>query len=471
MESIEWAQVKEWDEKYYLHVDHRHEDYVHLPISHTEGSYIYFPDGSRLLDFMSQLYCVNMGQCNPRIQEAIREATYRYGYLHEGFCTDYRARAAKLIVEDLVGADNWAGKIRFASSGTEANEMAFLLAKVYTNRPNIITRQHAYHGFSMAAGIGANGLRIMRGPLVGEDFVRDVPGGPTPGFHQAPAPLCYRCFVGLDYPSCKMADGTLPCVNVTEQMIKGLGAETVAAMITEPIYGGGAIVPPPEYLPQLVAMLNRYGVLWIDDEVMTGFARTGKWFAYQHYEGVTPDIMTMGKGIVSSALPCAGTIISKKISDFIDQYSWWTAATYSGHPLSMAAVVASVESMIEADILSKVNDVGPHLGKRLYGLEAKHKCVGLIDGQGMFWVVELVKNKQTREAFVKDDRFDIYQGDLSKYPANFITGKCLEKGVLLGGLVPNTLRIGPALTTTKEEVDTAMDALDYACSELDKLCD
>lgn len=470
MEKINWADVKEWDKKYYLHVDSTEEEYQHIPVERTEGGYLYFPDGSRVLDFMSQLYCVNMGQGHPKIQEAIRKATYRYGYLHEGFCTDYRARASKLIIEDLLGPDEWAGRMRFASSGSEANEMAIILAKLYTNRPNIITRQYAYHGFSMAAGVGGNGIRVMRSPLVSAKEIRDTPGGQTSGFHMAPAPYCFRCFVGLQYPDCKMANGKLPCVNATEELIKGLGAETVAAMITEPIYGGSSIVPPPEYLPQIREMTQKHNILWIDDEVMTGFGRTGRWFAYQHYQNVLPDIMTVAKGITSSALPCAGVILSKKLADFFEKYRWWTAATFSGHPLAVAAVVANVEAMMEENILENVNQVGTYLGEKLKELQSNHKCVGLVNGSGLFWIMEIVKNKETKEAFVKEDRFDMMTGDMSSYPSRYITTKCLEKGVLIGGMVPNTLRIGPALTTTREQINMAVEALDYALTELDKKC-
>jgi taurine--2-oxoglutarate transaminase len=470
--KIDWEEVKVWDEKYYLHIARAKKEYIYLPIASTEGSYIITPEGKKLLDFSSQYVCVNIGQRYPRIQAAIREAADRFGFVGELHCTDYRAEAAKLIIEDLLGPDGWAGKIRFLNSGSEAVELALIIAKLYTNRPNIITREHSYHGWTMGAA-GCTRLRPMRNALGAVDSreLREVPGFSSGGYYGAPAPFCFRCSFGLEYPACKMGNGKLPCVQATENLIKGIGPETVAAFITEVVHSAAAIFPPPEYIPQIRRMTKELGILWIDDEVICGFGRLGKWFGYQWYEGVQPDIMTLAKGIVSSALPASGVVVSKEIGGFFEQYRWWSINTFAAHPLSMAAVAANLEAMIEMNLPNYVCEAGQYLEKQLSNLQDRHRSIGLIQGQGLLWGIELVKDRDRREPFVKIDRYDTFSGEIKKYPSNIIRQKCAEKGVLIGGYFPNTPRLAPPLTVSYEEIDRAIEALDHALVEVDKMCD
>jgi len=470
-DSIDWNKVKEWDEKYYIHLDLTKDEYQCVPVASVEGDYVILADGTKLLDFFNQLYCVNAGQCNPRIQQAIREATERYGHLWEAYTTDYRSKAAKLIIEDILGPDDWAGKVSFVSTGSEAIEKALILAKLYKNRPNIITREYAYHGWTMGAA-GCTRLRGIRSGLAGSDDpinARVVPNHPAGGYHLAPAPNCFRCSLGHTYPACKMSDGKLPCVLATEYLIKSIGPDTVAAMITEISFGAATIHPPQEYIPQIRQMTKDLDIVWICDEVLTGFGRLGTWFAYQQYN-VTPDIMTMAKGIVSSALPAGGVVVSKEIAEFLDQWRWWHVGTFSAHPVSMAAVVANLEYMIEVNLPKLSAEAGEYFGPKLKALQDKHECVGYVAGKGMLWQVEIVKNRRTGELFAPEDRHTTYAGDLSMYPSVFVRNKCVEKGVLLGGFTPNTLRIGASCNVTREAMDQAINALDYAFNELDKYC-
>ena len=472
-EKIDWNKVLEWDKKYRLHVEATDKEYAPIPIERTEGDYLVMPDGTRLLDCLNQLICVNAGQCHPKIQEAIREATKRYGFVWELFLTDYSAKAAKLIVEDILGPYGWADRVSFASTGSEAVEKALILAKVVKNRPMIVTREHAYHGWTMGA-VGANRVRGLRGGLVTPDGtaeieMRSVPSSPPGGYILAPAPNCYDCSLGYTYPECRMADGKLPCVLMTERLIECWGPEQIAAMITEPIFGASAFFPPYEYLPQLVDVLHAHDILWICDEVLVGFGKMGKWFAHQLFGDLKPDLMTMAKGISSSALPASGVAVSKEIAKFMGQYRWMNIGTFNAHPLSMAAVCANLEVMLEADAPKVSAKAGEYLEAKFKELEAKHKTMGAFSGAGVVWTVELVKNKKTRERFIPLDRRIGYGGDLSKHPSKIIGAKCMEKGVILSGFTPNTLRIGFSIFVTKEDLDKAMDALDYALSYLDTL--
>ena len=469
--SVDWQQVKDWDERYVFHVLATSEEYQSTLVESAEGCYVTLAGGKRLFDFANQLVCVNMGHRHPRIQAAIREATEKFGYIWEGLTTEYRSRAAKLIMEDLeVG--KWAGRIRFLSTGTESVENMVLFAKLYSGRRNIVTRSHDYHGWTNALS-GANGVRGYRSSLAsgqGAPVIRDVPDAPSPNYHFAPAPHCYRCPIGHTYPDCKDTKGTLACVRATEHVIRVLGPETVAGFLTEPAQGAGMIHPPPEYFPQIREMTQRLGILWLDDEVMTGFGRLGEWFGYKCYD-VTPDIMSVAKGLISSALPAGGVVLSKQVAEFFDQWRFSTMSTFGSHPLAMAAICANLEAMVEENILERVRDLGAHLGAGLLELQQKHPCLGLVSGRGLMWALELVRNKETREPFIGVDRYSIY-AKTSETPASQIVGRvCLEEGVAIGAFLPNSIRLATAFVATKADIDLGIKALDKGLSELDKYCD
>lgn len=471
--EINWQRVKELDEKYYMHACKSEKEYTHIPIARTEGNYLYKPDGTKLLDFCSQLSCVNLGQRHPKIIEKIKEALDRYGFLWDGFCTDYRSRVVELIMETLLGKEAWPGRLRFVNSGSEANELALIVARLYTNRPNIVSREHSYHGWTQGA-VGCTRFRAFRAGLVSDHDaeIRDIPNSPPGGYYVVPAPYCYRCSIGHDYPDCKGKDGRLACVRATESLMRTIGPETIAAFIGDVAYGSPAIDPPPEYVPQIRQLTRQLGILWIDDEVICGFGRLGRWFGYQLYEDSAPDIMTIAKGLSSSAVPTGGIVVSQEIARFFGEYRWWAISTFGGHPLAMAAVVGNLEAMIEMDLPAMVERSGQYLGHALNELASKHPCVGNVSGTGLLWGVDLVKDRATREPFVPEDRHTLLAGkEVKKFPSNLIKEKCAEKGVLMGGLAPNALRIYPGLTITKEEMDQGIEALDYAFSELDKLCE
>ena len=468
----DWEQVREWDERYVFHVLATKDEYQSTPVASAEGCYVTLANGRRIFDFANQLVCVNMGHRHPRIQQAIRDATEKFGYVWEGLTTEYRSRAAKLIMEDL-GVGRWAARIRFVSTGTEAVENMVLFAKLYTGRRNIVTRSYDYHGWSNALS-GANGVRGYRSSLAsgsGAPTIRDVPDAPSANYHYAPAPQCYRCPIGHTYPNCKDKTGTLACVRATEHVLKMLGPETVAGFLTEPAQGAGMIHPPPEYFPQIRELTRRLGVLWLDDEVMTGFGRLGEWFGYDVH-GVTPDIMAVAKGLVSSALPAGGVVLSKEVAAFFDNWRFSTMSTFGSHPLAMAAVCANLEAMLEENILERVRDLGNYLGAGLHELQERHPSLGLVSGRGLMWALELVRNRETREPFIGVDRYSIYAKTAAEEPGSHTVGKvCLEEGVAIGAFLPNSIRLATAFVATKQDLDLGLKALDKGLAALDRYCE
>ncbi|AOV07528.1 aspartate aminotransferase family protein [Sporosarcina ureilytica] len=471
MTNIDWKKVEEWDNKYILRTFATQDEYQTVPIESTEGDYLIMPDGTRLLDLFNQLYCVNTGQKNKKINDAIKDALDRYGFVWDAYTSDYKAKAAKLIMEDILGEESWPGKIRFVSTGSEANETALFIARLFKNRPNVITREHAYHGWTR----GASSLTRVKGTRSGitetdpNTEQRHVPGQQDGVVAVAPSPNCLRCPLSHKYGSCHDETGELACVTYTRRMIENQGPEQVAAMVTEITQGAGSIHPPKEYIPQIRKMTKELDILWIVDEVLTGFGRTGEWFNYQHY-GVEPDIVTMAKGLSSSTIPAGAVVVNKEIAEFMDQFRWETVSTYSGHPIAMAAVCANIEYMIEENLVAKAKETGKYFKKRLLELQDKHPTVGPVNGAGVLWMVELVKDAKNTP-FIKLDRNTTHEADPSTFPINIINAKALEKGVLIGGFVPNTLRIGTSLDISKEDIDKAIDALDYALDHLDKLAE
>jgi len=467
MNQKNWKQVEEWDKKYILRTFSTQEEYQPIPIESTDGDYLIMPDGTRLLDCFNQLYCVNAGQKNEKINQAIKDALDRYGFLHDAFMTDYKAKAAKMLIEDVLGNESWPGKVRFVSTGSEAVETALMIARLFKNRSLVVTREFAYHGWTK----GSSSVTRLKGSRSGvtestpNTRPQHVPGQESGLVAVAPSPNCMRCSLGHKYGSCHDENGELACVKYTRRMIENQGPEQVAAVITEVTQGAGSVHPPDEYIPQIRQMTKDLDVLWIADEVLTGFGRTGEWFAYQHY-GVEPDIISLAKGISSSAIPAGAVVVNKEIAEFMDQYRWETVSTYSGHPIAMAAVCANLEYIIDENLVDKAKETGYYFQQKLIDLKTKHRCIGQVAGYGVLWLVELVKDDKMTP-FVEIDRNFTHEADPSTFPTNIIRSKAIEKGVLIGGVMPNTLRIGTSLNVSKEDIDKAIDALDYALSYLE----
>ncbi len=473
MTKIDWKQIAEWDKKYNVHAFATDAEYGTTFVDTMEGNYLYTPDGTKLLDFYNQLYCVNIGQKVPEVQEGIKEALDRYGFVWDVYTTNYKAEVSKILIEDILKDSGWAAKVRYALGGGDAVETALLIARLMTGKPLVATREHGYHGVSAGAGQLTSLVPSRSFASYPEQGIRPVAGSTFQNTFICPTPFCYRCSLGHSYPECKCvyADGTLPCVKQTEELIVAHNVANVAALVTEPANGAGTIMPPKEYLPQIEAMKNRLGILWIVDEVLMGFGRLGEWFGHQAMATtpVKPDMITIAKGLTSSALPLGAVVVSKEVADFMDSIRWNHVCTFAAHPVTLAAAKYNLEYMIKHDIPGQAKDIGEYFRAELYTLAEKYKTIGLIAGEGMFWQLEIVKDRITKEPFIKEDRFTTFSGtSIGQWPIKLISKYAAEKNILLGGFVPNTLRMGGACNTTKEEIDLVVNALDYAFKNMEK---
>ncbi len=473
--GIDAELMKEWDLKYCLHQVSTATEIRRAIryVDRVDEHFIHYSDGSRVLDMMSGNYsCIN-GLRNPKVMAAVKQACDDFGFVGEGGTTNrYKASASKLLMEDILGPDNWGGAVRWVGSGSEATELALQIARLYMNRPNVVTREWEYHGWT-AGGDACTRLRFSAHNLcsAGEPrWVRDVPGKQGSAF-VVPGHNCFRCSLGHRYPGCKMADGRLPCIKAVESMIRSIGAETVAAIITEVALGSGALLPAGEYFPQLRQLTRELGILWIDDEVLMGAGRLGSWFAYQAYGGAAPDIMAIGKSVSSSQLPVGGVVVNRDIAQFFGENRWNTGGTFFAHPVVMAAVEANLRTMLDENAIEKARRVGEYLRPRLMEMEKRHRCVGQVDGRGCYWVTELVKDRETRQPFVEADRNTDAAGRLwAGWPSFTVSRRAAEKGVNIGPFPPNAAVLAPNCTVTEDLLDMACEALDYGLEGVDKKC-
>ncbi len=416
-----------------------------LLVKDAEGVYFYDSEGRRYIDFSSQLMCSNLGHKNPAIIEAIVKQAERLPYAAPGFITEAAMRAVEALRTVL---PEGLEKMFFSTSGTEANEAALKLAR-QSKAPNykVLSRYRSYHG-STAASISFTGdpRRILA------ERARCT----IEGVRFAPDAYCYRCPFGLEYPSCEVQ-----CGRYLDYMIQEEG--NVAAIIVEPVVGtNGRIVPPPEYFPLVREICDRHGVLLIADEVMSGWFRTGKAFAVEHW-GVVPDILTTAKGCTGAYAPAGVTATTQEVAGFFEQETFDHGHTYAYHPLVLSAIPAAVSEYKKLMASGLPQRVAAHLKTRLYELAEKHISVGDVRGLGHFWALELVKNRATREPFnTKADKF-------GKVP--LITGqvaaKAMEQGVYIAAWYDNLI-VAPPLIITEAEVDEAMQALDAALQVADQ---
>jgi taurine--2-oxoglutarate transaminase len=408
-----------------------------LHIVDAEGCHFIDATGKRYLDFSAQLMCVTLGYKNRAVTKAIEEQAKKLPYIGPGFATDIRAELSKKLIEVL---PKGLEKFFFATSGTEANEAAFKIARMYTGKTKIIARYHSYHGSTMGSIAATSDPRRWA----------MEPAGKIPGVIFAPEVHCYRCPLHHHYPECEIA-----CVEYIGHMIEN--ESDVAAVIIEPVVGtNGVLVPPKEYMPRLRQICDAHNVLLIDDEVMTGWGRTGKWFAVDHWD-VKPDILTTAKGITTAYMPLGLCATTKKIADFFDDHYFAHGHTYEAHPLTLAPAVAAIEEYKRLNLIDRANEMGTYVGKKLNELSSKHKSIGEIRGIGLFWAVELVKDRKTKEPF------NSYKDKVSGTPlvVDKVAAEMMKNGVFIQGWVSH-LVIAPPLIVTKEEIDAGITALDNA---------
>jgi taurine--2-oxoglutarate transaminase len=348
-----------------------------IPAVRSEGVYFWDADGKRYLDFSSQLMNVNIGHGNKKVIEAVQRQVAEMAYVYPGIATELKGRLGQLLAEITPGDLR---KSFFTLGGAEANENAIRFARLYTGRNKIIARYRSYHGATAGAlAVTGDPRRWPAEPLI-------------PGVIHVQDPYCYRCPFGWTLETCHRE-----CIRHVEQVIEFEGPETVAAVLMEGVTGtSGLIIPPDDYWPRLREMSDRYGIVLIDDEVMSGFGRTGKWFAVDHWD-VKPDIMTMAKGITSAYVPLGAVVVSGAIADYFEGRALPMGLTYSGHPVSMAAGVAAIEIYREEKLVENARSMGVVLKEGLEALKDKHPSVGDVRSIGLFAVIELVKDRETKE--------------------------------------------------------------------------
>jgi taurine---2-oxoglutarate transaminase len=455
--GVDWRQMEAWDRAYYLHNVQAAEEHVWNGVAYQEGNYLHMVDGSRLLDCQSQLISDNMGHRHPRVVAGLREALERYGHVYFGMATDYRARAAKLIVDDLLGADGWAGRVRILPSGSDAVDVALTMARLYTGRAVVLTQQHSFHGLTAGAGTRVRGYNNQISSAASEHLVRDVPGGELPTFRTIPAP---------EHEDFDASQG-LPSIAALEQMIVEVGPENVAAVITETMLGVGGIMGHDDYIPAVRELTRKHGILWVDDEVICGFGRLGEWFSYRLYDDVRPDLMPIGKGMNGCILPVGGVVASAEIAEVFERDRWYSGSTWDGHPLVCATIVANIEAMIDEGIVEHGAEMGVRLRAGLEELRGRHPSIGRIGGRGLYQAVDLVRGDGT--PIVPDDRSFDFTGDLSQAPTRIIARESAKHGVYLTGFVPNTIKVTPPLTVTPDEVDLTLEAFDAGLDEVERI--
>ncbi|MBI1805563.1 MAG: aspartate aminotransferase family protein [Ignavibacteria bacterium] len=414
-----------------------------LHIIDAEGCYFIDANGKKYLDFSAQLMCVTLGHKNQAVIKSIEEQARKLPYIAPGFATDVRAKLSQLLLEVL---PKGLEKFFYATSGTEANEAAFKIARMYTGKTKIIARYHSYHGSTMGSIAATSDPRRWA----------MEPAGKIPGVIFAPEVHCYRCPLHHHYPECEIA-----CVEYIDHMIEN--ESDVAAVIIEPVVGtNGVLIPPKEYMPRLRQICDKHDVLLIADEVMSGWGRTGKWFAMDHWD-VKPDILTTAKGITTAYAPLGLCATTRKIGDFFDDHYFSHGHTYEAHPLTLAPAIASINEYKRLNLIERANEMGAYLGKKLDELKVKHRSIGEARGIGLFWAVELVKNQKTKEPF------NTYKDKVSGVPllVDKVAAEMMKNGVFIQAWVSHFV-IAPPLIITKEEIDSGVRVLDAALSIADE---
>jgi 4-aminobutyrate aminotransferase len=398
-----------------------------MVIDRGEGMHVWDDQGNRYLDCFGGVLTVSVGHANPAVNKAIHEQIDKV--MHTS--TLYVNKPVTELAEKVAGiAPGKLNRTFFTNSGSEADETAMLVARLYTGRQEIIALRHAYHGRTMLAMSAAGHSTWRHG------------GTAVPGIHHAIAPYCYRCPFGQSYPDCGVK-----CAQDVEDVIQTTTSGRIAAFIAEPILGvGGFIVPPKEYFGIVSEIVKRYGGIFIADEVQSGWGRTGnKWCGIEHWD-VEPDVMTFAKGMANGA-PVGATVTTDEIASALKPL---TFSTFGGNPVTAAAALATIRYMEEKDLPRNAAVVGGYLREKLEALKEKYPVIGDVRGMGLMQAIECVSDRKTKE------------------PAPKAVMKVFEetrrRGVLIGkgGLWGNVIRLGPPLIATKEHIDELVSALDAA---------
>jgi taurine--2-oxoglutarate transaminase len=415
-------------------------------VKSAKGVYFWDTDGKRYLDFNSMTMCVNIGHGDERVIAAIQKQAAELPYAAPGMTTKVRALASKMVADVSPGGK--LTKVLFTLGGADANENAVKLARAYTGRHKILARYRSYHG-ATAGAMAATGdpRRLSWEPLL------------MPGVVHFLDPYRYRSTFHRTNPDISEAEFAQDYLNHLEEIIRYEGGESIAAILIEPVTGtNGIIIPPEGYMQGVRALCDKYGIVLIADEVMSGFGRTGKWFAVEHWN-VVPDIMTMAKGLTSAYAPLGAVAMKPKIAAHFDERVFESGLTYTAHPISLAAAIANINVIREDKIVEHAASMGPVLNRLLTDLGEAHPSVGEVRSIGLFGILELVKDSKTKEPMAARNSSSPEMDALRKY--------CQDHGVFLYTHW-HTVLIIPPLIITEAQLKEGFEVLDEALEITDK---
>lgn len=416
-----------------------------IQVQRAEGVYLYDYDGKRYIDFSSQLMNVNIGHGHPRVAEAVARQMREVSYVTPACATKVRGELGKKLAEITPGNLT---KTLFTLGGAEAIENAIKLARIYTGRHKIISRYRAYHGSSYGAMSAGGDPRKL-----------SVDSQQVPNMIHVEDAFCYRCPWSQKPESCARE-----CVSHIERVIEFEGPENIAAIIMEGESGSsGCLKYPADYWPRLRQICDKYGILLIADEVMSGFGRTGKWFGVDHFN-VVPDVICMAKGITSGYIPLGGIIVSDKIAHFFDERPLMLGLTYSAHSVALAAALEVLQIYEDEGLIANAEKMGRYVEQRVEELKLKHPSIGDFRNTGLLGCIELVKNRQTKEPMAK------WNGKPDEVALmNPVAAKIRELGMYTF-VRWNYIFVAPPLCVTKDQIDEGLDIISRAIELVDPHC-
>ncbi|MGN8553434.1 UNVERIFIED_CONTAM: aspartate aminotransferase family protein [Microbacterium sp. SLM126] len=415
-----------------------------LPVAAGEGATFWDYAGNAYLDFSSQLVNLNLGHQHPDLVAAIQRQAGRLATIQPSMASDVRGDLARRIA--AVAGDGFE-KVFFTNGGADANENAVRMARLVTGRRKVLSMYRSYHGNTSTA------IALTGDP---RRWPNEPADGSTAKFF---GPYPYRSA----FHSASPEEETARALEHLEQTIVLEGASTIAAIVIETIVGtNGVLVPPPGYLAGVRELCDRFGIVYIADEVMVGFGRVGEWFAFQAF-GAVPDLITFAKGVNSGYVPLGGVVISERIAAHFDTLPFPGGLTYSGHPLACAAGVATFEVFERDGILERVRDLGTRVVEpRLHEIASRHPSVGDVRGRGLFWAIELVADRETREPLVP---FNASGADAA--PVAAVAAACKRDGVWPFTHF-NRVHIAPPLVIGEDELVRGLDVIDRALAHADE---
>jgi len=434
LDPADGVRAYELDREYVFHSWSAQGSLKPFVVATATGCDVYTYDGERYLDFSCQLVNTNIGHSHPKVVAAIQRQAAELATVAPATANLARGEAAKRIVEKAGSAYS---KVFFTNGGADANENAIRMARLVTGRDTVLSTYRSYHGNTGAA-------------IVATGDWRRQPNQYSRGHAHFFGPFHYRSEFWSQSPEqeCERA------LHHLERVIQAQGASTIAAILLETIPGtAGVLTPPAGYLEGVRELCDRYGILWIADEVMAGFGRTGEWFAWQGADinpsGVTPDLITFAKGVNSGYVPAGGMIMTPELAAHFDERVFPGGLTYSGHPLAMASIVAAIDAMTDEGIVENAKMIGEqHLGPGLRALAEKHPMIGEVRGVGVFWALDLVADRATREPVSAEV--------IARIKAELMARKVLPFAA------DNRIHVVPPCIVTPEQVATALQAYDEA---------